>query len=166
MTSATATTAVSVTSLSDEMHAVKQVLSASQEQLAVRQIYHALNEKLLRKMNSSLKEPIDVFWKRRVTNIGGFSRSRDTMEVWKELQVQYGFEEDPRDFWENVKDGKKEFDLYIHDASYPKYNYAQLKVIADRVFVGDRKKFKEAFLYYLDVNVKLSREIGVGLYDY
>jgi hypothetical protein len=76
-------------------------------------------------------------------------------------------EKDPRRLWGAFKHVKGSLDKFVHAESFPRFTYQQLKTeVADRVFVGKTRQFRETFLVFLEVNRRLSEMHGESLYEY
>jgi chromosome segregation ATPase len=150
----------------EEVKDLHKKLELSHDQLAVRQIYHALNEKLLREVCRVLHISTQALWDKKVSNVGALRKRADTKSAWEKIAQRLNITDSAGDFWEELKDGKHEFDIFVHDGSYPEYSYEELQGVAERVFVGDMAKHKVAFLEFLEVNHKLSLETGQSLYKY
>lgn len=145
---------------------MKRKLELSHDQLAVRQVYHALNEKLLREVCRELCISTQALWDRKVSNVGALRKRPDTKGAWEKIAQRLDIKDSAGDFWEVLKDGKHEFDVFVHDGSYPECSYEELKCVATRLFVGDMAKHEAAFLDFLEVSHKLSVQTGQSLYKY
>ncbi|GFR49652.1 hypothetical protein Agub_g11793 [Astrephomene gubernaculifera] len=130
--------------------------------MAARQVLHNFNEKVLRKLVEMSRLPASVFWRRfRVSNFGTIERHPDLMAHWPSLLKVLDLPQHrtPRDLWEELKFGKTGLDEHVHEGSYDKLPYDQLKAQADTIFSGKLEKGKETFLDFLELSVKLGGDL-------
>lgn len=139
-----------------------------QERLAVRAVMDACNEKWIRETARRGNKDFTYLWKNHLFGIRDVATDSTLSGAWTQLLEELKTEEkDAKRLWGVFKHVKGAFDLFVHVDSYPKFTYEELKTdVADRVFVGNNRQFKEGFLAFLEINKKLSEMHGESLYDY
>ena len=152
--------------LREQLHACKHVMQDSQATFAIRQVYRAVNEKLMRKFACELGVPVQTLWKSWISNMGGLGRLPAAKQTWKHFAARYGIDDEPRGLWDQLRDGKQLFGTLKHEGRGLQFTVAEMRQVADKVFVGDTEAYKPAFLHFLNINEQLSNEMQTGLFEY
>lgn len=139
---------------------------ASKERLTIRQLYHALHEKLLRRVIFMSDMSAKEFWALDVSNISKIEKHTRLRKAWLRVQSDCSIKLSAKDLWDNIKDGKSEFDEFVHKGSFEVVGYDKLLEIAERVFVGDHEKLKPGFLKLAALSKSLSDKTSKNLFEY
>lgn len=164
MAAATATAAADRAIAAASVSAAEQ--QASKERLTIRQVYHALNEKLLRLVITLSGMTPKAFWALDVSNISKIEKHPSLRKAWTRVQSMCGTKLSPKELWDNIVEGKSEFDTFVHKGSFEVVGYEQLLEISERVFVGEQEKLKSGFLKLAALSKFLSEKANKNLFEY
>lgn len=157
-----------VLQIKEELEKVKGNLRDMQERLAVREVMAACNEKWIRETARRGNKGFGYLWKNHLFSIRNVASDMALSGAWTQLLQELQTEEkDAKRLWGAFKHVKGALDKFVHVDSFPRFTYQQLKTeVADRVFVGKNRQFREDFLVFLEVNRRLSDMHGESLYEY
>ena len=121
---------------------------------------------MLRAAAALLPIDIEAFWKKyKGSNITVLTRKPELQRAWSQLQAQLGIAESPDELWDLITDGRHELDQFVHTDSFTKLSSESLRQAAETVFMGNKARHKQGFLYVLELDLKISGEDGAALYD-
>ncbi len=142
--------------MKDNLKQVQDQLEVVHEKLALRQVIQALNDKLLRSLAATMQMPVQRLWDRHIHSIGKLPKDGAYSAAWSSMQHHLQIPFKAKELQSDIRESREGLDGFVRVGGFRHLSDDELRLAADRHFIGDQERLKPTFLFILQLNRRLS----------